>query len=157
MWEPAKRESGTDFTLYDLRHTFASRLLAAGIPLTEVAAWMGHSLRAGGAPVNTTTETYAHATGEHRSERLASCTPSSQGELSMRLLWARSPNSTSARKSDVPHEHADIALPLRAPPEFVPHRTPARDEKAERRDDERRCFRAAKVKRARYSIVSPSP
>jgi hypothetical protein len=44
VWEPARRESGTNFTLYDLRHTFASRLLAAGIPLTEVAAWMGHSL-----------------------------------------------------------------------------------------------------------------
>ena len=71
VWEPAQRRSGTDFTLYDLRHTFASRLLAAGIPLTEVAAWMGHSLRAGGAPVNTTTETYAHATGEHRKRALS--------------------------------------------------------------------------------------
>jgi integrase len=64
VWEPAKENSGVNFTLYDARHTFSSRLLAAGIPLVEVAAWMGHSLRAGGEQLNTTTRTYAHATGE---------------------------------------------------------------------------------------------
>lgn len=64
VWEPAQLASGTDFTLYDARHTFSSRLLAAGIPLVEVAAWMGHSLRAGGEQLNTTTRKYAHATGE---------------------------------------------------------------------------------------------
>ena len=65
VWEPAKAAAGTDFSLYDARHTFSSRLLAAGIPVIEVSAWMGHSLRAGGEQVNTTTRTYAHATGEH--------------------------------------------------------------------------------------------
>jgi integrase len=55
VWEPAQQAAGTDFTLYDARHTFSSRLLAAGIPLVEVAAWMGHSLRAGGEQMNTTT------------------------------------------------------------------------------------------------------
>src|SRR5215218_2652627 len=70
-WEPARKKAGVSFTLYDLRHTFASRLLAAGIPVVEVAAWMGHSLRAGGAEVNTTTRMYAHATGEHRAAALA--------------------------------------------------------------------------------------
>jgi len=64
IWEPAQEAAGTDFTLYDARHTFSSRLLAAGIPLVEVAAWMGHSLRAGGEQMNTTTRKYAHATGE---------------------------------------------------------------------------------------------
>jgi integrase len=64
VWEPAQLASGTHFTLYDARHTFSSRLLAAGIPLLEVSAWMGHSLRAGGEQVNTTTRKYAHATGE---------------------------------------------------------------------------------------------
>jgi len=59
------------FTLYDLRHTFASRLLAAGIPVVEVSAWMGHTIRAGGQEVtNTTTRVYAHATGEHREQAL---------------------------------------------------------------------------------------
>jgi integrase len=71
VWTPAQTASGTDFTLYDLRHTFSSRLIAAGIPLAEVSAWMGHSLRAGGAPVNTTTVWYAHATGESRDRALA--------------------------------------------------------------------------------------
>jgi integrase len=70
VWDPARRASGTDFTLYDLRHTFSSRLIAAGIPLPEVAAWMGHSLRAGGVPVNTTATTYTHATGEFRRQAL---------------------------------------------------------------------------------------
>jgi integrase len=70
VWEPAQRASGTDFTLYDARHTFSSRLLAAGIPLVEVAAWMGHSLRAGGEQLNTTTRKYAHATGELTNQAL---------------------------------------------------------------------------------------
>jgi integrase len=64
VWEPAQKAAGTGFTLYDARHTFSSRLLAAGVPLVEVAAWMGHSLRAGGEQLNTTTRSYAHATGE---------------------------------------------------------------------------------------------
>jgi integrase len=67
VWTPAQREAGVAFSLYDLRHTFASRLLAAGIPLVEVSAWMGHGLRAGGHEItNTTTRVYAHATGEWR-------------------------------------------------------------------------------------------
>ncbi|MGZ4279071.1 MAG: tyrosine-type recombinase/integrase [Solirubrobacteraceae bacterium] len=70
VWSSAQERSGTSFTLYDARHTFSSRLLSAGIPLVEVAAWMGHSLRAGGAEVNTTSRTYAHATGEHRAAAL---------------------------------------------------------------------------------------
>jgi integrase len=75
IWDPARKEAGVDFTLYDLRHTFSSRLLAAGIPLVEVAAWMGHSLRAGGAEVdNTTSRVYAHATGEWRETALRELT-----------------------------------------------------------------------------------
>jgi len=66
IWTPAQTASGASFTLYDLRHTFASRLLAAGIPAAEVAGWMGHSLRAGGRELtNTTTLVYAHPTHEH--------------------------------------------------------------------------------------------
>jgi integrase len=70
VWDPARTASGTDFTIYDLRHTFSSRLQAAGIPLPEISAWMGHSLRAGGALVNTTSLIYTHATGEHRQRAL---------------------------------------------------------------------------------------
>ncbi len=66
VWDPAQAASGTRFTLYDARHTFSSRLLGAGVPLVEVSALMGHSLRAGGEQLNTTARTYAHATGESR-------------------------------------------------------------------------------------------
>ncbi len=72
VWTPAQKRAGVSFTLYDLRHTFASRLLAAGIPVVEVSAWMGHTIRAGGQEVaNTTTRVYAHATGEHREQALS--------------------------------------------------------------------------------------
>ena len=71
VWTPAQQQAAVAFTLYDLRHTFASRLLAAGIPLIEVSAWMGHGLRAGGHEItNTTTRVYAHATGESRQAAL---------------------------------------------------------------------------------------
>jgi hypothetical protein len=39
-------------------------------PLGRIAAWMGHSLRAGGVPVSTTATTYTHPTGEHRRQAL---------------------------------------------------------------------------------------
>jgi integrase len=72
VWTPAQERAGVSFALYDLRHTFASRLLAAGIPVVEVSAWMGHAIRAGGHEVtNTTTRVYAHATGEWRQAALA--------------------------------------------------------------------------------------
>ena len=48
-----------------------SRLLSAGIPVVEVSAWMGHTIRAGGHEVaNTTTRVYAHPTGESRTKAL---------------------------------------------------------------------------------------
>ena len=67
VWEPARLASGTDFTLYDARHTFSSRLLAAGIPLIEVSAWMGHSLRAGGEQVKPDAQVRARHRGVHQS------------------------------------------------------------------------------------------
>ena len=38
VWTAAQQKAGVAFSLYELRHTFASRLLAAGIPLVEVSA-----------------------------------------------------------------------------------------------------------------------
>jgi integrase len=89
VWEPARDCCGLDLTIYDLRHTFSSRLLAAGIPLVEVSGWMGHSLRAGGELVNTTSTTYAHATGEHRLAALAELT---------RLYYAVSAQTPKSRR-----------------------------------------------------------
>lgn len=92
VWEPAQAASGAEFTLYDLRHTFSSRLMAAGIPLAEVAAWMGPSLRAGGAPVNTTTTWYAHATGEFRERALRE----------LRLVFEGQASSGNQREAEGP-------------------------------------------------------
>jgi integrase len=87
IWEPARKKAGVSFTLYDLRHTFSSRLLAAGIPLVEVAAWMGHSLRAGGSEAdNTTSRVYAHATGEWREIALGELTALVRGGRRTRQL-----------------------------------------------------------------------
>ena len=77
VWRPAMHRAGADFTLYDLRHTFASRLLSAGIPLVEVSGWMGHRVRAGGLESDgglrvdsTTARVYAHGTGEWKAAAL---------------------------------------------------------------------------------------
>lgn len=70
VWDPASKKAGTDFTIYDLRHTFTSHLLANGIPAVEVAAYVGHSTRQLGDLDNTTTRIYQHPTGEYREAAL---------------------------------------------------------------------------------------
>lgn len=43
-WATAKRIAGiTDLKFHDLRHTFATRLVQAGIPIAEVSRILGHS------------------------------------------------------------------------------------------------------------------
>jgi integrase len=44
--------------LHDLRHTFATRCLAAKIPLKIVQIWLGHS------EIDTTADIYTHVTNE---------------------------------------------------------------------------------------------
>lgn len=84
VWDPAVKASGVQaFTLYDLRHSFSSWLQAAGIPSLEVSGWMGHSLRAGGVDlVTTTTRIYSHATGQWRERALNELTAVVRGEQS---------------------------------------------------------------------------
>jgi integrase len=62
--------AGTEFTVYDLRHTFVSHLLANGIPAVEVADYAGHSTKELGEIDNTTTRIYQHPTGEYREAAL---------------------------------------------------------------------------------------
>jgi integrase len=72
--EPARRTAGIAFTLYDARHTFVSTLMAAAVPLAEVAAYSGHSVgelaavAAGDGRLRsqTTLAVYTHATGQAR-------------------------------------------------------------------------------------------
>jgi integrase len=76
--ERARNRAGIDFTLYDARHTFVSTLMAAQIPLAEVAAYSGHSVGelaavAAGDPrlrSQTTLAVYTHATGLARKRAL---------------------------------------------------------------------------------------
>jgi integrase len=70
VWKPASTKAETNFTVYDLRHTFASHLLASGIPAVEVAAYVGHSTRQLGELDNTTTRIYQHPTGDYREAAL---------------------------------------------------------------------------------------
>ena len=42
------------FTLHQLRHTFATRALKAGVPISVVSKWLGH------ANISTTYDTYIH-------------------------------------------------------------------------------------------------
>ena len=42
-----------DLTFHELRHTFGTRMAAAGAPLRSIQAWMGHADAS-------TTEIYAH-------------------------------------------------------------------------------------------------
>jgi len=72
--EPAREAAGVAFTLYDARHTFVSTLMAAGVPVPEVAAYSGHSVgelaavAAGDGRLRsqTTLAVYTHATGQAR-------------------------------------------------------------------------------------------
>jgi integrase len=76
--EPAREAAGLSFTLYGARHTFVSTLMAAGVPLPEVAAYSGHSVgelaavAAGDGRLRsqTTLAVYTHATGQARERAL---------------------------------------------------------------------------------------
>ncbi len=54
----------TNFRFHDLRHSFASRLAANGVPLPTIKALMGHAKI-------TTTERYLHATDESKVHAIA--------------------------------------------------------------------------------------
>jgi hypothetical protein len=64
VWRPAHQEAGTDFTLYDLRHTFTSTLSSAGVPDAEISLYSGHQAYGERSLENTMSRIYKHATGE---------------------------------------------------------------------------------------------
>jgi integrase len=57
------RESGVSFVIYDLRHTFATRMIEAGVDVPTLAAILGHNgLR--------TIYRYVHVTDPHKKEAM---------------------------------------------------------------------------------------
>lgn len=80
VWVPALREAGLGVVRkHDLRHTFASWLLQAGVPLAEVGRLLGHV-----SPV--TTQRYAHLAEMPSAAILAALS----GDVAARLRHARS-------------------------------------------------------------------
>jgi integrase len=69
-WDDAVKKAGlNNFTWHDLRHTFASRLVMAGVDITTVAALMGHK------KIQMTMR-YAHLAKEHKQDAVDRlCTP----------------------------------------------------------------------------------
>ena len=64
-----KKAGVNNFTWHDLRHTFASRLVMAGVDITTVAALMGHK------KIQMTMR-YAHLAKEHKQDAVDRlCTP----------------------------------------------------------------------------------
>jgi integrase len=62
-FEPAAKAAGfPELRIYDLRHTFASLLLAAGRSLPDVAGELGHG-------IDVLTSTYAHVIAEYRGRK----------------------------------------------------------------------------------------
>lgn len=55
----------TDFTIHDLRHTFATRCLEKGVAMKTVQKWLGHS------KYDTTANIYSHITTQFELEEIA--------------------------------------------------------------------------------------
>lgn len=63
-WDRAREETGIDCRWHDLRHTCASWLVQAGVPIFTVAQLLGHSSTA-------VTQRYAHLAPQHLADAVA--------------------------------------------------------------------------------------
>jgi integrase len=74
-----------DLTFHELRHTFGTRMAAAGAPLRSIQAWMGHADAS-------TTEIYAHYAPD----------PAGEAGFAERAFGSTSPPSESAQPTRLP-------------------------------------------------------
>lgn len=58
VWQPAVKQLGKTPRVHDLRHTHASWLIAAGVPLPVIQARLGHE------SIQTTVDTYGHLSSD---------------------------------------------------------------------------------------------
>jgi integrase len=84
-----ERSKVRDFRLYDLRHTWASRIAMAGVDLVTLAALLGHSKLA-------MVTRYAHPTEAHQFEALKKLQAFMTGQLTPRRQGQQSPLTPQA-------------------------------------------------------------
>lgn len=81
---------------HDMRHTFASLMLEAGVPMFKVSQWLGHS------DIRITQETYAHlAPYDSEIDRLSLTSSGSEGRISYPASYPK-PFRTSQEPSSAP-------------------------------------------------------
>jgi len=85
-WDRKRKRWAGDFTPYDLRHTCASLMIAAGRPIAEVADHLGHG-------VDVCARTYAHAMDEMKGKPI---TPADEAIQSARAVVFGAPAGTPA-------------------------------------------------------------
>ena len=95
-----------NFRLYDLRHTFATQLLAQGAPTTYVAAQLGHS------KPTTTLQWYAHWLPTSRRTYVDALDTASQPLAETAASLSSAPAS-DRRRPRVPARHGTNLAPFR--------------------------------------------
>jgi integrase len=93
--KPALARAGlpSSVTFHDLRHSFASTLLGAGVPLLDVSRWLGH------ASITETADTYGHLMPEAEDRARAALTAALSMWRHVAVMATDTSSSVCARES----------------------------------------------------------